>query len=149
MREKAELFGQRCSEDCIKFNPKFLWIKKEYCFQNTYQLTIEKFTYVLSSTCSLIWYPTQVLRSVAFYGCIFCYLQLTRKQEMLPVVSFSLHGFWNAVHGQFHDCYWLLSATIFNLTLRSYEWRRALGIFAIEHEVEVKLLLFMMSLTEF
>ena len=53
------------------------------------------------------------------------------------------------IDGQFHDCYWLLSATIFNLTLRSYEWRRALGIFAIEHEVEVKLLLFMMSLTEF
>ena len=53
------------------------------------------------------------------------------------------------IHGQFHDCYWLLSATIFNLTLRSYEWRRVLGIFAIEHEVEVKLLLFMMSLTEF
>ena len=40
----------------------------------------------------------------------------------------------------------LASATIFNLKLRSYEWRRVLGILTIEQEVEVELWLFTMRI---
>ena len=57
-----------------------------------------KFAYMLDGTCSVTWYPTQVLWLVVFHGCtLCCHQQLTRKQDMLMVVPFSHHGFWNAV----------------------------------------------------
>ena len=57
-----------------------------------------KFAYMLSSRCSVTWYPTQVLQLVAFHGStLCCHPQLTRKYARLLVASFSHHGLWNAI----------------------------------------------------
>ena len=58
----------------------------------------QKFAYMLNRRCSVTWYPIQVHQLVAFHGCtLCCHPQLTRKNDMFLVASFSHHGLWNAI----------------------------------------------------
>ena len=107
-REKAEPFGLRCSEDCIKFKPLLLWIKRNTACRTLINFNRKanrwKFAYMLGnmisnsgpSIGSILWMHTLLLS--------------TAHQKTGHVAGCIIFSPWIlkcCFHGKFCDCCWL------------------------------------------